>query len=315
MSKRKLSDTEESKIKEGSDLAATLQRVLDVAIVASRSAGSIIKANCGAVGVEKTKSRAQDLCTKVDTECQQLISDYVTRHFPTHAFLGEESVISEQDDQALDSILGKNSDGTKQTKGTAEWLWVVDPLDGTTNFVHGVPASVVSIGVAHKGVPVVGVIYDPFDDELYTAIKGCGAFLNGKAMHVDSITSLSASLIAFGSAGGNEATTEPSFRAGARFNAQSRGTRNIGSACLHIAYVAAGRYSAFFQIGLHAWDMLAGVVLINEAGGKASDTRGGAYSLRTREIVVSNGTLHEPVLKVLKETGCDLPQAEYTTKK
>jgi len=313
MSKRKLSATSESKTEEtSSDFASVLQRVLDVAKVASRAAGQIIKTNCGSVGVEKTKSRAQDLCTKTDTECQQLISDHVTRHFPTHGFLGEESVISEQDDQALDSLLGKDSDGTgKRAKGTAEWLWVVDPLDGTTNFVHGVPASVVSIGVAHKGVPVVGVIYDPYDDEMYSAVKGCGAFLNDKPMHVDSIRSLSEALIAFGSAGGNAATTEPSFRAGAKFNAVGRGTRNIGSAALHIAYVAAGRYSAFFQIGLHAWDMLAGVVLITEAGGKVTDTRDGAYTLRTRDIVVSDGTLHDEVLRVLKETGCNLYHSEY----
>jgi myo-inositol-1(or 4)-monophosphatase len=165
-----------------------LDEILRVASDAAKAAGTLMRARAGVTVVDKTKASSQDLVTEIDRQCQQIIEDAVTSNFPSHHMLGEESVPAGADAsaRAIQEALSK------------EWLWVVDPIDGTTNFVQGIPCSVVSIGVAHNAEVVVGVIYEPYRDELYTAVRGKGSKLNGVPIHVSPETSIKNAVYGFG---------------------------------------------------------------------------------------------------------------------
>lgn len=281
---------------------AQLRHILAVASEAARKAGAVIREFAGAAPVEKSKAGYQDLVTLKDQECQELIyahfkGDAVTRDFET---LGEEDVPPGE---------AASVEATR-AKAAAEWLIVVDPIDGTTNFVHGLPLSVVSIGIARQGQVCVGVIYEPARDELFAAALGQGATLNGVPMHVSGEAELKRALWGFGlhhqrhigktMLRGIEALVE-----------RSRGARALGSAALMVAYTACGRLTGFFELGLNAWDLAAGVLLVAEAGGRVSDMRGDGYTLMTRDILVSNGApaVHDGALALLAGAGAQYADA------
>ena len=180
--------------------------------------------------MEATKSTKDDLVTKVDKECQEMVEACIRHTFPTHEFLGEEDVQpgSAASEQALEALIQK------------EWLWICDPIDGTTNFVHKRPASVVSVAAAYMGQVVVGVIYDPYRDELFSARSGQGAFLNGEPMHVSGEDSFAQALVGFG-IGTKPTVRLPMLRCVEEFSNQCRGIRVQGSAALELAWVAVGR--------------------------------------------------------------------------
>lgn len=253
-----------------------------VAINTAAKAGEWIKLKLGAHAMLDVKSSAQDLVTEVDRGSESLIRNLIRTHFPTHAFLGEEGVGAGANAsvQALKEVSG------------AEYLWIVDPIDGTTNFVHGFPFFSVSIALAHKGEVIVGVIYDPFHDELFVAEKGKGAYLKGKRMQVSSDAKLSDSLIATGFPAGTTSTLPVNMKGLQALAPKVRNTRVIGSAALHLAYVAAGRLSGFWEIGLNSWDIAAGALLVREAGGEVTDTLGRPYSLPVRHVLATNGRIH-----------------------
>jgi len=257
-----------------------LIRMQEVAEFAAREAGQIIKKHLGSAKVEKTKSQYQDLATAVDSQCEEVIRSIVRRHFPTHSFLGEESVAP-----------GTNASVAALKEVVAsDYLWVVDPIDGTTNFVHGLPACVVSIGVACKGEVLVGVVYDPCREELFSAIKGNGLTVNGEVATVDRSVSLKSSVLAWGCPAH---LVEPMFFAAKALGSRARALRNFGSASLHMAWVASGRLSGFYQLDLHAWDVAAGALLVIEGGGTVTDWGGLAYTLSTRDIAASNSAIHK----------------------
>ena len=275
---------------------AELDAVLETAKAAARAAGSVMRENLGAA-LTKTKASNKDLLTAIDPLCQQVIADQVQRAFPSHAFLGEESVAAGDaaSAQALEEIMA------------AEWLWVVDPIDGTTNFVQGMPMSVISVGVARRGSPVVGVIMDPFRDEIFWAAAGRGAFLNGARVQTGPEASLGEAVIAAGSPP-NMKSIAPSLRGVTALMPEARTIRMLGSAALHLAWIACGRLSAYFEPDLNAWDTAAGAVLLREAGGQITDLRGQDYTLSTRPILASNGRTHQAILGVLQAaevTGLD----------
>ncbi|MFK7691445.1 inositol monophosphatase family protein [Paenibacillus sp. HJGM_3] len=253
-----------------------------VAINTAAKAGEWIKLKLGAHAMLDVKSSAQDLVTEVDRGSESLIRNLIRTHFPTHAFLGEEGVGAGANAsvQALKEVSG------------AEYLWIVDPIDGTTNFVHGFPFFSVSIALAHKGEVIVGVIYDPFHDELFVAEKGKGAYLKGKRMQVSGDAKLSDSLIATGFPAGTTSTLPVNMKGLQALAPKVRNTRVIGSAALHLAYVAAGRLSGFWEIGLNSWDIAAGALLVREAGGEVTDTLGRPYSLPVRHVLATNGRIH-----------------------
>ncbi|CAK4773212.1 hypothetical protein LEN26_018229 [Aphanomyces euteiches] len=274
-------------------------QVLATTKEAARLAGKHMRANLGSVGAAE-KSNKDDLVTVVDKQCQEIIAAHVAAKHPTHRLLGEEDVDagSEASKAAIESM-----DGTK-------WLWVVDPIDGTTNFVHARPASVVSIAVAYEGQVVAGVIYDPYRDELFSALRGHGAFLNDVAMHVSKKEQqFSQALVGFG-IGTKPSVRLPMLDVITRFSNTCRGLRLQGAAALELAWVSCGRQTGFFELDLNSWDVAAGSLLVTEAGGAVTDSVGAPFSLHTRHIVASNGqgTIHQDLLRCIAEANATVPR-------
>jgi myo-inositol-1(or 4)-monophosphatase len=260
-----------------------------VAVNTASKAGEWIKSRLGLIQKVNEKSSSSDLVTEVDKGAETLIRNLIKTHFPTHAILGEEGV--EAGAAASTEAL--------QEMCEEEFLWIIDPIDGTTNFVHGFPFFCVSIALARRGEVIVGVVYDPMRDEMFVAEKGKGAYVKGHTMHVSEEKELSQALVATGFPIDQE-TILPLNMAG--LNALAPKVRNIrsgGAAALHLAYVAAGRLTGFWELGLNSWDVAAGSLLVQESGGKITDTQGNPYTLAVRNILATNGQIQERMLSEL----------------
>ena len=229
-----------------------------------------------------------DLVTVADRTVEKLIRGRLREAFPEHGVYGEE--------------------GTRE-RLEGEFRWYVDPLDGTTNFAHGVPQFCVSLGLEHRpaglepdqdGTLVAAVICDPMRDELYTAERGRGAWLNGKPMRVSRTPELAEALVATGFPS-RKRHLSPNIHFYHEFTLRSHGVRRAGSAALDLAYVAAGRMDAFWEFNLNPWDTAAGVLLVEEAGGRVTDFSGGVFRLDSREILASNGLIHEELLGIFSD--------------
>jgi myo-inositol-1(or 4)-monophosphatase len=228
----------------------------------------------------QTKSASIDLVTEVDHACEALIVSSLRAERPGDAILAEE--------------------GGGEDDPDASWRWIIDPLDGTTNYAHGYPRFCVSIGVSHEGEPAVGVVYDPLLDELYAASRGGGASLNGRAIRVSSETTLGNALLATGFAYDVRRSPEDNLDHFAHFVKSVRGLRRDGSAALDLCYVAAGRFDGFWELKLHPWDVAAGSLIVEEAGGRTSDLAGNPPRGDGRETVASNGHLHDAMIDLLQ---------------
>jgi myo-inositol-1(or 4)-monophosphatase len=226
----------------------TLNELLEVAVDAAKQAGAIIKEHADGSTVEKSKANARDLLTLIDPLCEKTIQDVISATFPSHRFLGEESVPpgKEASTAAIEKMLADTS--------TSDFLWIVDPIDGTTNFVHGMPLSAPSVAVAYKGEVVVGAIYDPHRDELFTAKTGHGAHMNNKAIRVGEQQKLSEAVIAMGSPPGEESMAM-SMKGVQKLMPIVRSLRMIGSAALMLAWVANGRFTCYWEYDLSSWDL------------------------------------------------------------
>lgn len=251
------------------------------AVDAARSAGKFLIDNLGKVrSITEKDGWGKNVVTEIDQASEEMIIRMIREKFPGDGFLAEES--------------GKSED-----EG-AEYRWIIDPLDGTTNYTHGFPVFCVSIAVEHRGEIVCGVIYDPNMDELFTAEAGAGAFLNGDRMRVSSITTMKRGLLVTGfpyNVSENPDKTIERF-VGALMKAQA--VRRMGSAAIDLAYVACGRYEGFWEVGLHPWDTAAGVLLVTEAGGRVTDFDGGNYSIYGKDIAASNSSIHEELLACIR---------------
>lgn len=261
-----------------------------VAINCASKAGEWIRSKVGGYESLGIKHSAHDLVTEVDKGAETMIRNLVMTYFPDHSFLGEEGV--EPGPQASAAAL-------KEVE-TAEYLWIVDPIDGTTNFVHGLPNFVVSIALAHKGEVILGVVYDPSRDELFIAEKGKGAYVHGKRTAVSKETKLSECLVASGFPTDTQMALPLNMSQLSAVVPRVRNVRMLGSAALTLAYVAAGRLSGFWEIGLNAWDIAAGALLIQESGGRVTDENGASYHLGVRHVVATNGAVHDELLGVLQ---------------
>lgn len=228
-----------------------------------------------------TKSVAVDLVTEVDRLCEERILEGIARERPEDAVLAEESGAQERPD--------------------AEWRWVIDPLDGTTNYAHGYPAFCVSIGVERAGARSVGVIYEPLRRELYTAVRGRGAQRNDEPIRVSREAELGRAMLATGFAY-DPGVRRRNLAAFGAFVQRSRAVRRGGSAALDLCYLACGRFDGYWEPGLHPWDVAAGLLLVEEAGGRLSDFDGGPVPASGDQVVATNGPLHDAVLAVLSET-------------
>ncbi len=263
--------------------------ILQTATVAARRAGEIMLAKLGAE-VVATKAGDKDLLTAVDAECEAAIRAAVTASHPSHSFLGEESVAPGSD--ASTSALGAVVDDS--------YLWVVDPIDGTTNFASGLPLSAVSIGVSRRGTLVAAVIYDPYRDELFAATATGDTTLNGARVRVSSATALGDAVVCAGSPPSMR-SIGPSLRGVTALMPKVRTIRMLGSAAIMMAWVACGRLTAYWEADLNAWDTAAGALLIRRAGGRVTGLDGVEYELTTRTLLCSNGAadMHEELLSVL----------------
>lgn len=244
-------------------------------------AGAILRKRFGKVGY-KQKRRA-DLLTIADLESQKTILAAITKNFPGDDYKAEE-----------------NSEKITE----AEYLWVVDPLDGTTNFAHGYPVSCVSIGVLRNGEPWLGGVYDPFRNELYLAAKGKGAFLNGERIGVTKTPRVSRSLLITGFAYDRAERADYYLRRFKAFIQAAHDVRRSGSAALDMAWVAAGRADGFWEYELNPWDVAAGAILITEAGGRVTDLHGKPWTdWRTmgKRTLATNGNIHREMTSVLRK--------------
>lgn len=258
---------------------------------AARQAGALVREKIGHANQIGQKTSAADLVTEVDKASQKIIEEHLLSSFPDHKILGEESVAPGTDASVKALEAAKNE----------EYLWIIDPIDGTTNFVHGFPFCCVSIALAHRGELIVGQIYDPLRDELFTAIRGKGATCNGNPLRVSTEDCLQHSLLATGFAGASEELKKAQMQGLLSFIPASRSVRTSGSAALHLAYVAAGRLSGFWELDLNVWDLAAGCLLVQESGGQVSDIEGGAYSIGVRHVLATNGLIHKEMLQILKD--------------
>ncbi len=232
-----------------------------------------------AQGVTTEYKGAADLVTVADRTVEKLLRERLSGAFPTHGIYGEEGTRDRLD---------------------REFRWYVDPLDGTTNFAHAVPHFCVSLGLEQRpaglaegedGTLVSAVIYDPMRDELYLSERGKGAWLNGKQIHVSPIATLEESLVATGFPS-RKRHESPNVHFYHEFTLRSHGVRRLGSAALDLAYVAAGRYESFWEFNLNPWDTAAGILIVEEAGGKVTDFSGNPYRLESKEILASNRKIH-----------------------
>lgn len=261
-----------------------------VAINCAAKAGEWIQMKLGSYAKLDTKQSMHDLVTEVDKGSERMIKNLITTYFPEHSFLGEEGV--EPGPQASARALERAME--------AEYLWIVDPIDGTTNYVHGFPFYCVSIALAHRGKVIVGVIYDPMRDEMFVGERGKGAYVRGRKMRVSEERTLAQSLVATGFPA-DHLEALPANLADIQVMAPKvRNLRIAGSAALHLAYVAAGRLSGFWEVGLNAWDIAAGALLVEEAGGRVTDDRGEPYHLGVRNVAASNGRIHDELIGVLR---------------
>jgi len=252
---------------------------LNIAVRAARSAGNVIIRNLGKLDTLAihTKDR-NDFVTEVDRQAEQDIIFTLRKAFPGHGILAEESGLQEGD----------------------EYQWIIDPLDGTTNFLHGFPQFAVSIALRHKGRMEQGVIYDPLRQELFTATRGAGAMLNDRRIRVTKRNSLEGSLLGTGFPFKSQQHLDAYLDMFRALFPQAAGIRRAGSAALDLAYVATGRLDGFWEIGLSIWDMAAGVLLIQEAGGLSSDFSGGDNHLESGNIVAGNPKLFAEILKTIR---------------
>jgi myo-inositol-1(or 4)-monophosphatase len=254
--------------------------MLTVAIEAAREAGRFLKYSVGKVrNIEVKQGEVRNLVSEIDKGSEERIISIIRRHYPTHAILAEE---------------GGGS------ASSSEYKWIIDPLDGTTNFLHGVPIFSVTIAIERKGEIVGGVTYDPNADELYTAERGSGAYLNGKRLRVSESSELVNSLLVTGFPYDLAARPGRTVEHFIRFLMEARGVRRLGSAALDLAFVAAWRFDGFWEVYLNPWDMAAGSLLVTEAGGNVSGYEGGPLDLYAKRIVASNGRIHDRMVELLQ---------------
>jgi len=253
--------------------------MLNTAVKAARRAGNLInRASLDLDQIRVGVKRQNDFVTEVDRAAEATIIETLREVYPSHAILAEESGDS----------------------GDSEYQWIIDPLDGTTNFIHGFPQYAVSIALLHKGVPAHAVVYDPNRNELFTASKGAGAFLNDKRIRVSRRTKLEEALIGTGFPYRMFDHVEAYLAIFTEMTRRCAGVRRPGAASLDLAWVAAGRLDGFWEFGLSPWDMAAGALLITEAGGLVSDLAGESRYLSTGNIVGGTPKVFAQVLQIVQ---------------
>ena len=257
-----------------------LQIFLDIATEAVMAAGAILQAYWGKLADQiEEKGRPGDLLTAADKDAEAAIIKVLRRHLPHHAILAEES----------------GQQGNEQS----EYLWAIDPLDGTTNYAHQYPIAATSVGLMIAGLPQIGAIYNPFRDELFRAARGLGATRNRRPIQVSQTTELSKSLLLTGFAYDRRETSDNNYAEFCYLTHLTQGVRRSGSASLDLADVACGRIDGYWERGISPWDIAAGVVLVEEAGGKVTAYDGSPLIIESGRILATNGQVHNQLSEEL----------------
>ena len=255
-----------------------MQALLTIAVRAARKAGSFIIKEANHISSVESKS-THDYVTNVDTEAEKLIIETITHSYPDHSFLGEESGQS----------------------GDSDYQWVIDPIDGTTNYIRKIPHWAVSIACKFKGRTQVGVVFDPSKGELFTAVKGRGAQFDNKKMRVSNSKGLEHSLIATGFPFRDENKLAEYLDIFAKLYPHCSDMRRAGSAALDLAYVAAGRFDGFWEFGLSPWDTAAGALLVEESGGMIADLQGNPNYEKQGSILAANPKAFKAMLQIINQ--------------
>ena len=261
---------------------------LEVAVDAARRAGGLLLERLGSLRRIDYKGSPSNIVTEMDRKAEALIVECISRRFPDHAILAEE--------------------GGAQT-GSSTHRWIIDPLDGTTNYAHGMPFFAVSIALEIDGVVALGVVYDPNREECFTVRRGRGAFLNGVPMRVSETPTLDESLLSTGYPYDIRKVRDNNLAEHAAFMVRCRSVREMGSAAINLALVAVGRLDAFWELTLGPWDIAVGCLMVEEAGGRVTSPDGGPVDLGAPAVVASNGKIHGDMLATLKEVRAQAPSA------
>ena len=254
--------------------------MLNFAIQVARDAGNLLVQRLGSAQISNKGDI--DLVTEADIAAEELIIDRIRSHYPLHGILAEES-----------------GEAVLEGRQQSDWKWIIDPLDGTTNYAHGYPCFCVSIAVENAGTLEIGVVYDPMRNEMFAAERGNGATLNERRIRVSNVEELNRAMMCTGFP--YDVRTRPDFaRDFTNFTLHAQAVRRDGSAALDLAYIACGRFDGFWEDGLNAWDIAAGAILISEAGGRITNYENEPLDIYTKKVVASNGKVHEAMLNLLR---------------
>lgn len=247
----------------------------------SKEAGQLIKEKFGKNLEIEFKTNELNLVTEADKASEKLITEFIKKKFPFHGILAEEG------------------SQVYPAKGETEYLWVVDPLDGTTNFAHGLPIFSVSIGLQKNGKTIVGVVYDIKQNIIYAAELGAGATANDRKIEVSSNSNLAHSMLVTGFPYDVKENPDQAFERFIAMIKSSRAVRRLGSAAIDFCYVAKGVFDGFWEVHLHPWDICAGKLIVEEAGGLVTDFNGNSIDIYTKRILCSNGKIHNAMIENL----------------
>ncbi len=267
---------------------------LEIATEAALAAGEVLLSYLGNIGTATQKARPGDLVTIADKASEAVVLEILQRHFPDHSILAEES--------------------GKLGLPESQYLWAIDPLDGTTNYAHQYPFFAVSIGLLIAGVPEVGVIFDPFHQELFRAAKGLGATKNRRPIQVSATTQLSESLLVSGFAYDRHETADNNYAEFCHLTHLTQGVRRSGSAALDLAHVACGRLDGYWERGIAPWDISAGVILLQEAGGKVTAYDESPLSIESGRILATNSLIHQSLSQELIKVGAKAARSNIIAK-
>jgi len=254
---------------------------LEVAEKTAREAGVVLLENLGKVKKIEFKAK-NSLVTEVDKLSEEIIINNIKKSFPSHDIFAEES--------------GRHSENS-------DYLWLIDPIDGTTNYAHAYPFFSISIALEVKGEVEIGLVYDPVKDEMFTAEAGKGAYLNGELIKVSKSDSIEHSHVCTGFMHEIEWMVEANIKHFGNFIRRARAVRRDGSAALDVCYVACGRFDGFWELGLNPWDTAAAVLILKEAGGQVTTFSGDEYSIYIKEILASNSIIHGQMMEILALEG------------
>lgn len=259
-----------------------MSNYIDVAREAALKAGVILKEHFGKICPSMVNEKAtNDYVTVVDRKSEDIIKEHIKSYFQNHDIMAEESLAE---------------------RNSSRFLWIIDPLDGTMNYIHGLPSFAVSIALAIEGDLAMGLIYEPLRDNIYSAIRGHGSFKNDKRIHVSSSETLSTALIATGFPFRIKDIIDSYLRVFKDLFMRATGIRRGGSACLDLAYTAEGIFGGFFECALSPWDMAAGALLVEEAGGVVTDFEGKNQYLKTGNIIAGTIGIQREMLKIIQAT-------------